>query len=563
MNHRSVQQRALMVLVGVATVLAVSGVGMSPAAADGPTVTGGGASFPSLMINQWRADVSKPPYNIRINYSSAGSGFGRDKYITGSLDFGQSDISFLEDELPRVRASGRGSYVYVPVVAGALAFMFNVVGTNGQRITNLKLTANDACRIFTEPDIKWNDPSIVANNPGVPLPSTKARPVVRSDRSGTSYVLSEFCLARASAVWNKFVSFISEGNFGQDQYLERRQPISQWPSGYGAVSQAFASDGVASAVGNSSTGKDSITYIETGYTKVKRLPAAKVQNAAGVFTPPNPLNSTVALGFAKPNGDGTFKLSYSGTDPRAYFPSTYSYTIAQTKGFSPAKGKVLATYLNYAVCKGQDRAEPLLYSRLSSVLVNIALDATAKIPGAPARPKACAAPPPPKLVAAPPGANVQGNVTTQGGNTVGSGGNSAGNRGGGSTAGGANGAGQGGQAGGTGTGAGSGAGAGTGASGGTDGAGTPGQVGPDGSVTGATGTDGATGVDGSVDGAAAGGEFVGSESGAGTGSEVAAAGVPIDGGPGGPENSEVLFTLLLGAGIVAAGAAVAKGSRGK
>ncbi|MFM7069189.1 MAG: substrate-binding domain-containing protein, partial [Actinomycetes bacterium] len=153
-DTRRVHLRRALVAVGV--MVATLCVGMPPAFADGPTVTGGGASFPSLLINQWRADVARPPLGIRINYSSAGSGFGRDKYISGALDFGQSDIPFLDEELPRVKSSGRGSFVYVPVVAGALAFMFNVVGTNGQRITNLRLTANDACRIFTEPDIKWN-----------------------------------------------------------------------------------------------------------------------------------------------------------------------------------------------------------------------------------------------------------------------------------------------------------------------------------------------------------------------------------------------------------------------
>ena len=124
----------------------------------------------------------------------------------------------------------------------------------------------------------------------------------------------------------------------------------------------------------------------------------------------------MALGYATPVGNGTFKLSYSGGDPRAYFPSTYSYAIAQTTGFDPAKGKALATYLNYAVCKGQERAEPLAYSRLSVQLVDIALDATAKIPGAPPRPPTatCGAPPPPSLQNAPAAAKKAAGSTAAG-----------------------------------------------------------------------------------------------------------------------------------------------------
>ena len=535
---RPFRTRGSRLVVGLVVAVGALVTTASPAFADGPTVTGGGASFPSLLINQWRADVARAPFNLRINYSSAGSGFGRDKFISGALDFGQSDIAFLDDELPRVRAAGR-DFVYVPVVAGALAFMFNVTGTDGRRITNLRLTANDVCRIFTEPVMRWNDPSIVATNPGLPLPSELVRPVVRSDRSGTSYVLSEFCIARAPQVWSRFIAFIGSGNYGQDQYLTQRRPISQWPSGYSpqnTVSQAFASDGVASAVANSSTGQNSITYIETGYTKVKRLPAAKVQNAVGVFTPPLPANSTVALGFARPIGDGTFKLSYTGADPRAYFPSTYSYTIAQTRGFDPAKGKVLATYLNYAVCRGQDRAERLLYSRLSSVLVNIALDATAKIPGAPPRPRGCSAPPPPRLVITAPRPNVQGATATNG-----AAGGAAGGAAAGGSASGASGAALGGAT--------AGGAAAGGALGGATGGSSGGVTAPGGATT-AGSVDGAVTPDGVPVDAAAGG-----------GVEVASGAAPVDGGPGGPENSEVLFTLALGAALVGAGTAAAKGSR--
>ena len=73
--------------------------------------------------------------------------------------------------------------------------------------------------------------------------------------------------------------------------------------------------------------------------------------------------------------------------------------IAQTAGFDPAKGFTLASFLNYAVTAGQKRAESLGYARRSNVLVNLALDQIAKIPGAPARPTDLAgAPPPPRPI---------------------------------------------------------------------------------------------------------------------------------------------------------------------
>ena len=322
------------------------------------------------------------------------------------------------------------------------------------------------------------------------------RPVVRSDRSGTSYVLSEFCIARAPDVWNAFRTFIGKGQYGQDQYLQRGAPISQWPSSYGSVSQAFSSDGIINSV---LANPDTLTYIETAYPKQKRLPVALVQNPAGAFTPPDPANSTVALGYAKGNGNGTFQLRYDGPDARAYFPSTYSYAIAQTGGFSAEKGAVLATFLNYAVTAGQRRAEPLSYSRLSTELVNIALDAIQKIPGAPPRPTDLAgAPPPPSL-------------------------NNDAKAGAAAAAAAAAGA--------------SGAGADAGAAGAANSSGAAGDA--------SAADSSATGVDAEVEGIAVDAE--GNPVTGTSGSQLAAAG-----GPAGPQNSDVLFTLLLGAGIAAA-----------
>ncbi|HPU39114.1 MAG TPA: substrate-binding domain-containing protein [Microthrixaceae bacterium] len=397
---------------------------MAPAAPtqSRPMVTGAGASFPNLEIAQWRADVARPPYNLQINYNPAGSTFGRDQYRIGLVDFGQSDIPYPPYELPALNATARKDFVYVPVSAGAIGFLFNVVGANGQQITDLKLTQPTVCRMFTEPGMTWNDPDIVASNPGIPLPAEQIRPVVRSDSSGTSYVLSEYCIATAPDVWRAFIGRVqATGTTADDEFMAGR-PSSSWPQ-LGGLVVGFASEGVVGIVANKTAGRSTISYLEAGYSVKVGLPVAKVRNGSGQFTPPLPANSTVALGYAIPQANGTFLLRYNGPDPRAYFPSTYSYTIAQTKGFDPAKGAVLSTYLYYAVTKGQERAEPLLYSRLSSVLVNLALDKISQIPGAGPRPTDLAgAPPPPQVLGGSPVAVAAGAAKGVGGATTSGGG---------------------------------------------------------------------------------------------------------------------------------------------
>jgi hypothetical protein len=57
--------------------------------------------------------------------------------------------------------------------------------------------------------------------------------------------------------------------------------------------------------------------------------------------------------------------------------------LAQTTGFDRGKGETLGKFLCYAVSQGQVIAPELRYARLSAPLVEIAMDAISKIPGAP------------------------------------------------------------------------------------------------------------------------------------------------------------------------------------
>jgi phosphate transport system substrate-binding protein len=499
----------------VASLLAVSVMGTGLAGAAGPTVTGTGSSFAALEIDQWRSDV-KTQYDLTINYQGAGSTQGRLSYLNGTVDFGATDIEFQPEEQRLIDASDRKSFVYVPISAGPLAFMFNLKGADGRPITQLNLTRRVVCRIFTEENMRWDDPEIAAANPGVPLRSENVRAIVRADGSGTSYVLSEFCIAVAPDLWNAYRQRVAEKYPNENsQQLRDGHPVSTWPQNTlsAGSGSSTGSDGVAQTV---SLSESSITYVDAARAAATKFqgggwPVASVQNAAGVFQVPEPANATVALGYATPRDNGTFQLHYDGADERAYFPSTYSYVIAQTTGFDPEKGQVLGAFLNFAVTAGQRRADQLVYSRLSTVLVNLALDKIQQIPGAPARPTDLGGAPPPPDVAA--GVATPGVVGGPGGPAQGGGvAGGAGAAGGGAT---------------------SGAAAGGGTAGALDGAATPEQA------------------------AAAAAAAAAAEVEAAAAAENAEAAASRSGT--GPGTREVIFTLLIGALLVAGGSFLSKG----
>jgi ABC-type phosphate transport system substrate-binding protein len=502
---------------GLLALLALAVAVVAPAApagaAGGSPINGGGSGFAALEIDQWRADTARKPYSLKVNYVSQGSTFGRQQFIDGNLDFGVSDIVFLDSELPQLqskRCGGRAPascFVYVPVSAGGLAFMYNLTDNTGKRIGDLKLTRRAACKVFTGAISRWNDPELVATNPRLTTFARDIVPIIRGDGAGESYVLSQFCQAVAPDVWKAFIDDrLKEDPANVAPDFKAGKPVSNWPQGWGRANPALYADGVANTVADPVTGKNAITYTAAGYAKVRSFPVASVQNAANAFTQPDENNVTVALGYAKGRGDGTFVLNFSGADPRAYFPSTYSYVIAQTTGFDSGKGATLAQYLCYAVSKGQAIAPSLRYARLSSVLVDIAIDAIVRIPGAPSK-AACpvaGAPPPPPPVTVVPGTTPNPGSGPTAGPGAGTGGPGSGGTGPGGT-------GTGTGTGGTGTGSDTGSGA-TGDGTATDGGATGGTTEPDPLAPGGGGGESAAGfapTGGGADGSGSGTDYSG------------------------------------------------------
>jgi phosphate transport system substrate-binding protein len=557
----------------VATLVPVHGT--PRAAAAGPGLNGGGSSFAKLEIDQWRAEVARKPYELDVNYVAQGSSFGRNQYIIGALDFAASDIPFQPAELSELNKTGRKDFAYVPVSAGGLGFMYNLIDSGGQQITNLNLDPNSACRMFTDDTMMWNDPALQALNPNLGLPDHRVGAIVRADGSGTSFVLSEFCIATAPDVWAAFQA-AEQNNPSAVPELAAGDPISNWPTN--RFGSAVAADGVAAAVADSS-GLYGVTYNEAGFAKVRGFPNANMRNASGNFTQPTEQAVSIALGYATGRANGTFQLDFQGGDPAAYFPSTYSYVIAQTTGFDPAKGEVLARFLCYSITKGQrvELTEALGYARLSAPLVELGRVAIAKIPGAPpwdqCKVESAAPPPPP-----PSGGGSTGGGSTGGGSTGGgSTGGGAAPAGGGSAGDGSASAGGGSTGGGTAAGGGS-TGGGTAAGGGSTGAGTVGAgalpasgANNSGAVT-PLGAAGASGVVVCTDpdtGLAAACDSVASMlpvpgAGAAGGTALPASAKPlapknpvVEPDSGGPTATQILWWLLQGASICAVGFALA------
>lgn len=160
-------------------------------------LSGAGATFPAPIYQRWAVEYNKQIPGIQVNYQSVGSGAGVKNFLQGVVDFGASDAAMTDEEMAK---SPRGA-VLVPATAGSVVLAYNLEG-----VADLKLTRAALAGIFLGKINKWNDPAIVAANPGVPLPAKAINVAYRSDGSGTTFVFTQH-LAAISPEFDEEVGF--------------------------------------------------------------------------------------------------------------------------------------------------------------------------------------------------------------------------------------------------------------------------------------------------------------------------------------------------------------------
>jgi hypothetical protein len=140
--------------------------------------------------------------------------------------------------------------------------------------------------------------------------------------------------------------------------------VATRPGAIGAVQEQYAAD-LNFGTGNPANG------------------IASVKNASGDYTQPSAVDVSSALAYATQLDNGTHQLNFNGTGPHVYNPSTYSYLLTPTTGWSAAKGAVLSGFVNYVLTLGQQQAPKFGYAGLGLSLEQYGIKAvTADVPGA-------------------------------------------------------------------------------------------------------------------------------------------------------------------------------------
>jgi ABC-type phosphate transport system substrate-binding protein len=327
---------------------------------------------------QWTSDTAKPPYLLTVDYTFSSSGQGRFDFGNKTIDFAVSDIPYQGPAFDT--AQPNFPYMYTPITAGGLAFMYHLDGLPSG--TTLQLSSYSICALMTGAVSKWNDSIIAADNPGVALPATSVRPVIRADLAGTNFVLQEYCIHEQPALWKAFIDSTTTQQYpGQVADLSDNQPRSDWPLFAGVITAGGSSNAADHVSQPHSDGY--ITAVETAYAIQRNYPVAAVKNASGKYTKPDAVNVASALAYATQNSNGTHTLNFDGIGPHVYNPSTYSYLINPTTGWSSSKGAVLSQFANYSLTLGQQKAPQIGYASLGLSLEQYGVNAIKQnVPGA-------------------------------------------------------------------------------------------------------------------------------------------------------------------------------------
>lgn len=302
------------------------------------TLTGAGSTFDFPLFSKM-FDAYNKLCGVQVNYQSIGSGGGIHQLQEETVDFGATDGILTDQQLAQAKG---GPIFHIPVTAGAEAVSYNLPGIPSG---TLKMTPDVLADIYLKNIKKWNDPRIVALNPGVNLPDTDIAVVHRSDGSGTTFIFTDY-LSKVSKEWADKVGSATSVN---------------WPGDIGGA----GNEGVANQIKQI---PGAIGYIELAYAMQNQIPWVKMRNKAGIYLDPSLEGAAAAADVASLPDDMKIMITDSA-NPKAYPISGFSWMIVYEHGTDKAKTSAVAHLAWWTIHDGQKFSTALLYAPLQGAAV--------------------------------------------------------------------------------------------------------------------------------------------------------------------------------------------------
>jgi phosphate transport system substrate-binding protein len=315
----------------------LTAVSVTAQAAD---ITGAGATFPYPVYAKW-AEAYKKETGIGLNYQSIGSSGGIRQINNKTVTFGATDAPVSGENLDKM------SQVQFPAIIGGTV---PVVNLDGFKPGELRITGPVMAEVFMGSISKWNDPKLVALNPGKRLPDQPITVVHRADGSGTTFNWTDY-LTTVSKEWADRVG---------------RGAAVKWPA-----STSVGGKGNEGVAANVNRIKGSIGYVEYAYVKKNNMTFMQLQNKAGRYVSPDDLTFAAAA-----DGADWFSVPGMGlsivdqANPNAWPVSSASFIIMYKDPADKKASQEVLKFFDWAFKNGKNMSEELDYVHLPVTLQN-------------------------------------------------------------------------------------------------------------------------------------------------------------------------------------------------
>ena len=301
-------------------------------------ITGAGATFPYPIYAKW-AEAYKKQTGVGLNYQSIGSSGGIRQINAKTVAFGATDAPVSGADLDK------NGQVQFPAIIGGTVPVINLAGF---KPGELRITGSVLAEVYMGTIVKWNDPKLVALNPGKKLPDQNITVVHRADGSGTTFNFTDY-LAAVSTEW---ASRVGKG------------AAVKWPAASSVGGKG--NEGVAA---NVTRVPGAIGYVEYAYVKKNGMNYMLLQNKSGKYVAPDDLTFAAAA-----DGADWFSVPGMGLsivdqrNPNAWPISSASFIIMYKDPSDKKSSQEVIKFFDWAFRNGQGMARELDYVPLPDTL---------------------------------------------------------------------------------------------------------------------------------------------------------------------------------------------------
>ena len=286
------------------------------------SLRGAGASFPQPLYERYQVEYERET-GKKFKYTDVGSGGGIRLFINKSVDFGSTTLI----PTPIEQNQMEDGLLMVPTGGGALAIVYNLKDVT----TNVKLSRDQLAKIFTGKISNWQQV-----NPR--FPNKEIQVVVRSNSSGTSFILSKYL----QEITNGKIAASRKPNWGFEVF-------SGHPQDSGVAGEVRRIDGA-------------IGYVQANVAQKNNLPVARIENQSGRYVRPTLEETKKAFANVKFKEDFTTE---DINDPEDGYPLVSLTWLLFHKRY-PNQDTVTASreLLTWILTKGQNFNEELDYTKI-------------------------------------------------------------------------------------------------------------------------------------------------------------------------------------------------------